>query len=124
MTKMTAEQVAAELAKHGRWHRDFGGELARQAYDKSAELIREHLIETDEQRRERFEAWLWRFVFANMDEQQLADIDSAGKEKHDFAKAKFFERDGDGQYEQVDVEQSWISWQAALTWRGETKGGD
>lgn len=103
MTKMTAEQVAYALKKSARWHRDFGGELARQAYERAAALIRDHLIETDEQRRERFESW------------RLAHGDTPVtlRQKHD-----------DGTYRDTALRLMWGSFQAALTWRGETKGGE
>lgn len=96
---MTAEQVVAALKKSARWHHDFGGELARQSYERAAALVREHLIETDEQRRERFEAWC---VYEGLYKQKFPD----------------------GHYISEVVQTAWDSWQAALTWRGETKGGE
>lgn len=123
MTKMTAEQVADRLVSQIAGADTVWGHANDSALRESIRLIREHLIETDEQRRERFEAWLWQFVLGKMDEHERVAISNASDEKRADIKSKFFVRGGDGEYEQVDLEQSWISWQAALTWRGETKGG-
>lgn len=104
MGKMTARQVATELKKSARWHRDFGGELARQAYDKSADFVLEHLIETDEQRRERFELW----CASRFPGEAVGDV--------------FFRRD-DGRYWLGWIEDRWEAFCAALTWHGEAEGG-
>jgi hypothetical protein len=68
--------------------------------------VREHLIETDEQRRERFEAWCTSTWLSDAGETQ------------------WFGRRNDVRYWIQWVEDQWTSWQAALTWRGETKGGE
>ncbi len=107
MTKMTAEQVAAEC-KRLAWLLDTGGTVGdtSEAYGlrAAADLIREHLIETDEQRRERFESW-WR-------------------SENKYAAPDAFRRDADLKYAYGNVRSQFEAWQAALTWRGETKGGE
>ena len=72
--------------------------------------------------RDRFESWLWQFVLGNMDEHERQAISNASVEKRAEVKSKLFARGSDGEYGEVNIEQSWISWQAALAWRGETKG--
>jgi len=106
MTKMTAEQVAAEC-KRLAWLLDTGGTVGdtSEAYGLrvAADLIREHLSESDDQRRERFESW------------RLAHGDTPVtlRQKHD-----------DGTYRDTALRLMWGSFQAGATWRGETKGGE
>lgn len=83
--------------------------------------IRDHLIETDEQRRERFEAWFWWLLLRHKD---AAELNGAHEAKRDAARQMTFVRDSDGSYGTYGVEEVWMAWQAALTWRGETKGGE
>jgi len=106
MTKMTAEQVAAEC-KRLAWLLDTGGTVGdtSEAYGLrvAADLIREHLIETDEQRRERFEAWHRKLYGPSFDHMLARDC-------HGYANGS--------------TNMMWLAFHAALTCRGETKGGE
>jgi len=103
MTKMTAEQVANQFDKSADWHRTFGTCAAAMIYRDAATEIREHLIETDEQRRERFEAWHRKRYGPSFD-HMLA-------------------RDWHG-YVNGGTNMMWLAFHAALTCRGEAKGGE
>lgn len=121
MTKMTAEQVAAELASQIIDADTVWCRANESALRESVRLIREHIIETAEQRRERFEAWFWWFLLRHKD---AAELNGADESKRDAARQMTFVRDSDGSYGTYGVEEVWMAWQAALTWRGEMKGGE
>ena len=93
MTKrMTAEEVAGELAKQARWHAEFRASADANAFREAAQLVRENLIESDDQRRERFERWC--------DREGILTATQLN-----------------GSYVQPIARTMWHAWQAALTYR-------
>lgn len=100
MKRLTAEQLVKALRRAAR-KVSGKSDLAAAALDEAASAVREHLTETDEQRRERFERW----CESNL-RRPVNPI-----------------RQQDGRYMDCVVQQWFEIWQAALTWHGETEGG-
>lgn len=95
MARMTAEQVAEEIQARVYMFADPRHQTAG-AYGWCADMVRANLIETPEQRRERFEAWR-RFQWGNLTEHDL-------------------DRDEDGMYVSGEVQDQFATFNAGATW--------
>lgn len=97
--RLTAEQVKLRLRRLAETD-ELGLRNANAAYEHAGDLVRDNLIESDEQRRERFEAWCTNCGFST--------------QHYD-----------DGSFIANDTRAAWFAWQAASTWHGdEPKGGE
>lgn len=110
MKRLTAEQVIEQFRNCAT-----AGGIVESCFLDAADIVERNLIESPDERRERFERWMWHYAITHRDGGRIRELSPKKLAK---AKATMFTRGGGGEYETYGIEDMWACFNAALDFGG------